>query len=151
MLHELRVSATAQQILDLGREMTMESRFARLGFDETLARAFAEKILALPAVIGYGLITPEGELVGMIVGTCSAALPWTDAMVAQQTLLYITPRQRSPWQAAKLIETFVEEAKRRGARDITFSNGTGYQPERVGKLFEICGLPRIGGLYALEV
>lgn len=142
-------SATCEQIVALGREMTMESRFARLGYDDGLAGAHAARMVSL-GYIGFGVFTDDGDLVGFISGVCGAFLPWTPAIVARQHLLYITPAHRAPWLAAKLIQAFVAEAKERGALDIVLENGTGYEPERVGKLFEICGGTRVGGLYAWE-
>lgn len=150
MLHELRVAATAQQIAALGQRMFAESRFSRLGFDRGLADGYAQRIVNDRLFIGFGAFEDQ-ELTGMVVGICGPTLPFTAAVVAHEHLLFIAPEHRSPWLAAKLIQAFIAEAKARGARDITFSNGTGYQPERVGKLFEICGLSRVGGLYVLEV
>jgi GNAT superfamily N-acetyltransferase len=142
--------ATAQQIVDLGREMTMESRFARLGYVDELALAHAQCMLTAPHFIGFGLFSDAFDLVGFISGVCGATLPWTPAVVSHQHLLYITPKHRGPWAAAKLIQAFLDEARARGSVDDTFSNGTGYEPERVGRLFEICGLSHVGGLYVKE-
>lgn len=150
-LKPLHAAATSEQIVALGREMSMESRFARLGYDGGMAAAHARRMLTDLAYIGFGLFTADDELVGMVSGACGVHLPFTRAIVAHQQLLYIAPEHRAPWQAAKLIHAFIAEARERGARDITFSNGTGYEPERVGKLFEICGLSRVGGLYVMEV
>lgn len=149
-IHELRVAATHQQISALGQRMFAESRFSRLGFDHGLAEGYAQRILSDPVYISYGSFI-GGELVGMVVGICGATLPFSASIVAHEHLLFVAPEHRTPWLAAKLIQAFVTESKRRGARDITFSNGTGYEPDRVGKLFEVCGLARVGGLYVLEV
>lgn len=149
MIRPLRGHATPEQIVSLGFEMAMESRFARLGYDADMAAAHALRMLD-DACIGFGLFDGDA-LVGMISGTCGAHLPFSRAVVAHQQLLFIAPASRGPWIAAKLIQAFIDEARARGARDITFSNGTGYEPERVGRLFEICGLSRVGGLYVMEV
>lgn len=149
MIKPLHAGATPEQIVALGREMTMESRYARMGYDDALATEHAMRMLSLYA-IGFGVFTEDGELVGFISGTCGAFLPWTRAVVARQQLLYIAPQHRAPWLAAKLIQAFVAEARERGAVDIVLENGTGYEPDRVGKLFEICGGRPVGGLYAWE-
>lgn len=149
MILPLRGNASVLQIVDLGREMAMESRFARLGYDLQKAAGHAHRMLTDPTFIGFGLFE-GGDLVGFISGTCGEHLPFSRAVVSNQQLLYITPAHRGPWLAAKLIQAFLDEASARRSLDDTFSNGTGYEPERVGKLFEICGLSRIGGLYARE-
>jgi GNAT superfamily N-acetyltransferase len=149
VIRSLRAFATSAQVVTLGREMAMESRFARLGYDDERAAAHALRMLTDPAYIGYGVFE-GGDLVGFISGTCGRHLPFSDAIVAHQQLLFISPSHRAPFLAARLIQAFIADARARGARDITFSNGTGYEPERVGKLFEICGLSRVGGLYVME-
>lgn len=148
-IRPLHAGATVAQIVALGREMTMESRYGRLGYEDEMAAMHATRMLSLD-YIGFGAFTDSGDLVGFISGVCGAFLPWTRAIAARQQLLYITPPHRAPWLAAKLIKAFVDEAKRRGALDIVMENGTGYQPARVGKLFEICGGAPVGGLYAWE-
>lgn len=150
MIKPLRDNATVDQIVAIGREMTVESRFARLGYDGALAAAHAQRMLTEPHFVGYGRFTDDGALVGFISGVCGVFLPWTRAVVAHQHLLFVSPEHRSPWMAARLIQAFIAEARARGARDINFSNGTGYEPERVGHLFEVCGLQRVGGLYVME-
>lgn len=148
-LDALSGRATPEQIVALGREMTMESRFARLGYVDELAGAHAHRMLTDPMFIGFGLFADD-DLVGFISGVCGQTLPWTRAVVAHQHLLYIQPAHRSPWACARLVQAFLQEASARGSVDATFSNGTGYEPDRVGKLFEICGLSRVGGLYVKE-
>ena len=148
---ELRGAASPEQVVSLGLEMAMESRYARLGYDDEMAGGHARRMLSDPAFIGYGCFDDDGSLFGFVSGVCGSFLPFTRAIAARQQLLYIAPNQRSPWLAAKLVQTFIDEAKRRGAVDIMFENGTGYEPDRVGKLFEICGLSRVGGLYVMEV
>lgn len=150
LIKPLRGSATAEMIVDIGERMCAESRFARLGYDRELAEAFALRILRDPLFIGFGYFTTLGQLLGMAVGTCGPTLPFSREIVANEQLLFIDKGHRAAHAAAKLINAFVEEAILRGARDITFSNGTGYQADRVGKLFEFCGLSRVGGLYVME-
>lgn len=137
-------------IVELGRRMCAESRFDRLGYDDDLAEGFALRILQDPAMIGLGYFDTLGNLLGMVVGLCGATLPFSRSVVAHEHLLFIDKPHRAPHAAAKLIYAFLDEARLRGARDITFSNGTGYEPDRVGKLFEICGGTRVGGLYVWE-
>ena len=149
MILPLRGNAMPEQIVALGREMTMESRFARLGYVDELATAHAQRMLTEPQFIGFGIFIDAG-LVGFISGVCGAFLPWTRAIVAHQHLLFISRAHRAPRLACRLVEMFLEEARARGSLDDSFSNGTGYEPERVGKLFEICGLSRVGGLYVRE-
>lgn len=145
----LKGNVVERQIVALGRRMFEESRFARLGFSDPLATAYARRMLSDPMHISLGLFDGR-ELAGLAVGACGVVLPFSAAVVAQEHLLYIAPECRSSGGARPLIQAFSEEARGRGARDLMFSNGTGVEPERVGRLFESCGLSRVGGLYVKE-
>lgn len=150
----LKGNVVERQIVALGRRMFEESRFARLGFSDPLATAYARRMLSDPMHISLGAFhRPEmaqAQLVGLAVGVCGVVLPFSAAVVAQEHLLYIAPEFRSGGLARQLIFAFADEARARGARDLMFSNGTGVEPERVGRLFESCGLSRVGGLYVKE-
>ena len=147
---DFREAGRADQIVELGRRMFAESRFARLGFDADLAEAYAQRMVLDPLSIAFGAYKDDA-MVGMVVGMCGASLPFTRSPIANQHLLYIAPEYRRGTVATKLIRAFIAEAKSRGARDITFSNGTGYESYRVGKLFQACGLSQVGGIYVQEV
>jgi GNAT superfamily N-acetyltransferase len=119
------------------------------GFDADLAATYARRICSDPVAVGSGAFD-GAALVGFITGICGATLPFTRSVVAIQHLLYVTPPHRRQWLAGKLVWSFIDEARARGARDITMSTGTGCEPEAVGKLFEICRLAHVGGIYVME-
>lgn len=138
------------EILELGEAMFEESRFSHLDFDVELAYKYGlawmvgEEYLFIGAFEG-------GQLVGMIAGECGAVLPFSSSIISNEHIFYVKPEFRGTKAAPKLIRVYVEESLRRGAKDIVFTNGTGYQPEKVGQLFEACGLKQVGGLYILEM
>lgn len=138
--------ASVSDIILLGERMFKESRFSKLEFSFEKAKRYAFDVLTNPEYISVGAFFKR-ELVGMILGDCGDVLPFTHDSVATEHLLYVDPGFREVRVAFTLIQQFIAQAKERGAKDIIFSNGTGYEPERVGKLFERCGMTKVGGIY----
>lgn len=128
--------------------MFEESRFSKLSADKMKLWNHVESILADAHFLALGALD-EGVLCGMCIGVCGQILPFTRDRVATQHYLYLLPEYRGGDTAPCLIQAFISEAKSRGAKDIVFSNGYGGGPDKVGKLFERCGLTLIGGVYTL--
>lgn len=145
----LRGRATVGNVAALGHTMFSESRFAVLGFSVDKAIAYADKIVNDPLFVSIGAF--EGEsLVGMCVGICGNILPFSCSTVSTQHLFYILQEHRGGKTAYALVNAFIEESAKRGAKDVMFSNGTGYEPEKVDRLYKFCGLSPVGGVYCLE-
>lgn len=140
-------NVTAPELMELAKEMLAESRFARLGADRDKLFFHVSDILTRESWIAFGLFHGD-NLCGMAIGLCGEILPFTASRVATEHYLYLQPRHRGAAGAAWLVNSFVAEARRRGARDIVLSNGFGGDPDKVGKLFESCGATRIGGIYS---
>lgn len=134
------------QLAVLARKMLEESRFAPLGCDEDRLFFHLSTILTSPQSLAFGAFDNE-VLCGMAIGICGAVLPFSAAIVATEHYLFLLPTYRGAREGAALLGAFVEEARRRGAKDIVLSNGYGGDPDKIGKLFERCGAVRIGGIY----
>lgn len=145
----LKGNTDIDSIVELGKVMFYESRFARLGFDEEKARKYARNMLESGLLVCFGAFF-DGKLGGMVVGICGDTLPFTSAVVANEHLLFVTPEHRNSSAATRLGKAFLAETLKLGSKDTTFSNGTGYQPIRVGRMFESWGLSQVGGLYVKE-
>lgn len=153
MTYELEIkplqgNVSPDALLGLARLMIAESRFARLGVDETRLHFHIVDILTQPQSLAFGAFD-LGVLCGMAIGVCGTILPFTSAVVATEHYLFLTPAYRGGREAGKLVHAFIQEARARGAQDVVLSNGYGGDPDKVGKLFERCGLTRIGGIYSL--
>lgn len=140
-------TATEADLVHLGRAMFLESRFAPLGFDFDKATAMAQRVLSEPGFISFGAYD-RNRLEGFCIGELGPLHPFSSALVADEFLLYLSPKFRGDGSAKDLALHFIAEARRRGARDITFSNGTGFDPERVHQFYLNLGLTHIGGVYS---
>ena len=140
---------TTDELMELALLMIEESRFAKLGVDRDKLFFHVSDILTSNRWIALGAFSGH-SLCGMAIGVCGEVLPFTSSTVATEHYLFIEKGYRGGLGAPALVQGFVAEAKRRGARDIVLSNGYGGDPDKVGALFERCGLVRIGGIYTVE-
>lgn len=143
----LRGNTSSEELLVLAKAMHAESRFARFPFDEELGRDCVQKIFFGYTSLAIGAFD-LGVLSGVCTGVCGDILPITKSILASQHYLFLYPVYRSGGTAGKLVQAFIQEAKRRGAEDVVFSNGYGGS-EKVDQLFELNGLTRLGGIYSL--
>lgn len=137
------------QLTTLAHEMIEESRFSRLGADGDKLFFHVSNILTNPQSLAFGAFD-NGVLCGMAIGVCGDVLPFSAAVVATEHYLFLRKPYRGGKTAYQLVRAFIAGALHRGARDVILSNGYGGDPDKVGKLFELCGCARIGGIYSLE-
>jgi GNAT superfamily N-acetyltransferase len=133
-------------LVELGRAMHFESRYARFDFDP------AKYATVLAHVIPQGLTfiaEQDGEVIGVFVGVLDSMFFGHD-IVARDLLTYVAPERRGR-AGVGLIREYVRRAKALGAADIHIGVSTGLQPERTGRLYERLGFSHIGGGYAMEV
>ena len=147
---DFREAGHPGQIVALCHRMVAESRVARLGFGDELPAAYAQRAILDPLFIAFGAFD-GATMVGMVVGTCGATLPFTSAVVASDHALYVLPAYRGAGLERELISAFITEARARGAREIMFSNWIGYEPEHVSGLLEAHGLSCVGGVHTKEL
>lgn len=148
-IQPLKGTVTREELIALAELMIGESRFAFLGVDEDRLFFHVDSILTNPESLAFGAFD-LGVLCGMAIGVCGKVLPFTSAVVATEHYLYLKPQYRGGKDAWPLIRAFIAEARQRGARDVIFSNGFGGDPTKVEKLFEKCGLVRVGSIFTLE-
>ena len=143
---DMKVAATLDQFADLGRLMFEESRFRPHGFDRAAMLEYAQGVYRSSEGVALGAFDGPA-LVGMCIGACGAILIGSRATLAAAHLLFVAPPYRGGFAAPRLIRSFIQHARARGAQNITFSTSTGVAPERTGRLFKACGLSPIGSVY----
>lgn len=133
-------------LVELGRRMHFESRYARFDFDPQKYAAVLTHVI--PQGLTF-LVEQDGEVTGVFVGVLDSVFFGRD-IVARDLLTYVTPERRGR-AGVGLIREYVRRAKAAGAVDIHIGVSTGLQPARVGRLYERLGFGHIGGGYAMEV
>lgn len=144
----LQGAVTTEELLQVAHLMFSESRFANLGVAEDKLFLHVHDILTNPQWLAFGAFE-KGVLCGMVIGLCGAVLPFSSAVVATEHYLYLRQEYRGGKESWALVKAFIAGAKHRGAKDVIFSNGYGGDPTKVERLFEKCGLIRIGSIFTL--
>ncbi len=133
-------------MLDLGIVMHRESGY----------RDYPLSIDKLHSVLLYAITSPDGlcitavsetgEVVGGFIGGFNEHW-FGHTRVAYDLALFLHPDHRGGSAGVRLLKKAFEVAKERGAVDMIVSNSTGYETERVEKLYEFVGMTRLGGVY----
>jgi hypothetical protein len=144
---DLRTAEAADipALVELGRLMHRESRYARFDFDPFKYSA------VLRAVIPQGVTfvaEQGGELVGAFVGRVDSHF-FSDTKIASDLLAYVAPTHRGS-TGVQLIREYKRRAKALGVVEVYLGVSAGILPERVERLYECEGFVRVGGSYVLE-
>lgn len=107
----------------------------------------------------HSLINGQGvifvaEVSGEVVGGMAGGIidQWfSNDLIAYDYSLFIEPSKRSGITAIRLIRTFQEWAKLKGAKQLHMGIGTGVGVEGTTRLYESQGLRKIGPLLMMEI
>ena len=128
--------------------MHAESKYRCYNFDPLkLANTISELIevkkgIALVAVV-------QGKIVGGLIGYLAEHYFGCD-LAAYGLALFIDAEHRNGMVGPRLIKQYVAHARDKGASEIVFSNTTGYEMERVGRLFLRLGFSHDGYVFSLN-
>lgn len=89
----------------------------------------------------------KGHAVGMLWAACAPILPWSLAVIAVDTVVYVDPAYRGTRHGLELIRYYEAWAEERGAREIRLSVGSGIHEEKTGKLYSKLGYEHLGTQY----
>lgn len=134
-------------LVEMGREMHSESRFARYNFNPQ------KYAVLLQTVIPQGLTfvaEEEGKVVGAFVGGIAPHF-FGDDLFAYDFLTYVAPAHRGKATGVRLIKRYINIAKAMGIEDIHVGVSAGIATERTARLYEMLGFVCIGGGYVLDV
>ncbi len=132
------------RVLDMCLDMHQESRYSNYALDWKKIREQFVAIMNAPH--GIFLITDNGFLLGAV-----AEYWFGPAKYAFELLLYVKPEARGSSEAPTLVKAYAAAAKALGAVDIHVENSTGYESEKVERLFAKLGFTRVGGNFIMEV
>lgn len=144
---ELRTARMADipALVELGRQMHGESRYARYEFNPVkyagVLRAVIPQGLTFVAEIG-------GGIVGVFVGAVESHF-FGDSKMSRDLLVYVVPAHRGRIGAG-LIREYKRRAKAIGVLEVYLGISAGILPERTERLYELEGFNRVGGSYVLE-
>lgn len=135
------------RLVDLGRVMHSESRFACIEFVPAKLEATLRSVIATGGVF---VAERDGVVIGGFAGVVVEYFFSTDRM-ACDLAIFVEPNKRGGFAAAALISAFKVWARRQGAKRIELGVSTGVHADKTGALFERLGLTREGALYTGEL
>ena len=143
------VHGDINQFIELGREMHAESIFHVYDFDEAKLRSYIEMLIDQDWGIALALVDGNktvGGFLGVIVEHWFGKDKW-----ASDVALFVAAEHRSGRAGLQLLHAYVDEAKRSGANQVVMANSTGYEPDRVARLFGKAGLKQVGYVMSMHV
>jgi GNAT superfamily N-acetyltransferase len=136
------------RLLELGRQMHAESRFALLPFDDSKVRGLFENLIG-----GAGIIfvyKREAEIVGF--GLFSTGeIFFGHSLLAFELGVFILPEYRGGMGAVRIIGAARQWAIERGAVMLDLGITTGVTEDRSGRFYESMGAQRVGALFSMDL
>lgn len=132
-----------EQIYNLLLEMHEETFFKVLEVDKNETISFIKRLLANEGFISIKGLNPVKGIM------LAEAYPhfFTHDIIAVDHVIYVTKDARKQGIAKEMVEEYIDWAKAKNAKMIMVGSSTGF--DGADKLFESCGLKKIGANYGL--
>lgn len=137
------------RMVQIGTTMHEESSYRTYGFDPMkVAQTLTYNIKSDAGVSVVAEV--DGEIVGGMIGYITQHYFGPDK-VALDMALFILPEHRKGMLAVRILKAWIEEAKSLGANQISISNSTGVEIDKVKSLYEMVGFKQVGYVFHMGV
>lgn len=142
--------ADIARLLELGEAMHAESRYRVLPWSRDKVHRLLAWLIEIPD--GFAMVAERnGEVVGGFIG--AVCEHWcTDAMMASDYALFISPERRGGIAARRLVRAYTDWATARGVPPTLINIGitTGVNVESSSRLMQTCGYADAGRLFEYQ-
>lgn len=136
------------RLIELGTLLHATTSYSTMSFCPDKSAAFLHELINGQGVVFVAEV--RGEVVGGMAG--GVVDQWfSNDLIAYDYSLFVEPSKRNGVIAIRLIQTFKEWAKLKGAKQIYMGIGTGVSVEGTTRLYESQGLRSIGPLLMMEI
>ncbi|NMX27106.1 GNAT family N-acetyltransferase [Pseudomonas sp. WS 5406] len=136
------------RLIELGTLLHSTTSYSTMSFCPVKSAAFLHELINGQGVVFVAEV--RGEVVGGMAG--GVIDQWfSNDLIAYDYSLFVEPSKRNGVIAVRLIQTFKEWAKLKGAKQIYMGIGTGVSVEGTTRLYESQGLRNIGPLLMMEI
>jgi GNAT superfamily N-acetyltransferase len=136
------------RLIELGTLLHATSSYSTMNFCPDKSAAFLHELINGQGVVFVAEV--RGEVVGGMAG--AVAEQWfSNDLIAYDYSIFVEPSKRNGVIAVRLIQTFQEWARIKGAKQIYMGIGTGVSVEGTTRLYESQGLRNIGPLLMMEI
>lgn len=142
------IHSDVPRLVELAILLHATSDYSKMSFCPDKTGGFFHELIN-----GQGVIF-VAEAGGEIVGGMAGAVvdQWfSNELIAYDYSLFVEPSKRGGIHAVRLIQTFKEWARIKGATQIYMGIGTGVNVESTTRLYESQGLRNIGPLLMMEI
>lgn len=136
------------RILELAREMHLESRFAQYEFSDFRLQHTMTDIINSETGIAI-VFEQDGEIIGGIAAYVFAQY-FGYTLAAQDLVFFITKEARGGSAYLKIMKEYIKQAKEKGAEDILIGVSAGIKTEKIDALYKRMGFTEIGHIYKYE-
>lgn len=134
-----------QWIVALGADMQQESpRFSQLGYDRKKVASLLQTLIDANDGLVLVVDTPSG-VVGMLMGFVAEQF-FSNAVTAQELVVYVAPEHRGGTAAMRMVKTFEAWAFDHGAQEIVLGVSTEVDASRTAGLYQRLGYQPSGHL-----
>jgi len=136
------------RLIELGTLLHATSSYSTMNFCPDKSAAFLHELINGPGVVFVAEV--RGEVVGGMAGAVTEQW-FSNDLIAYDYSIFVEPSKRNGVIAVRLIQTFKEWARIKGAKQIYMGIGTGVSVEGTTRLYESQGLRNIGPLLMMEI
>lgn len=136
------------RLIELGTLLHATTSYSTMSFCPDKSAAFLHELINGQGVVFVAEV--RGEVVGGMAGAVTDQW-FSNDLIAYDYSLFVEPSKRNGVIAVRLIQTFKEWAKLKGAKQIYMGIGTGVSVEGTTRLYESQGLRNIGPLLMMEI
>ncbi len=138
-------------IVEMGRELAAESRFAPYGFNQAKSIQVTETMVSNSASACILVAErADGEIVGVLAGYITEFF-FCDAKVAQDRWFYVYKQHRGSPAAVKLLLAFRRWAENRGAHELNLNMSVAIDMGRFNRLMTRMGFSVVGSNFSLPL
>jgi GNAT superfamily N-acetyltransferase len=136
------------RLVELATLLHATSDYSKMSFCPDKTGAFLHELINGAGVVFVAEV--GGEVVGGMAG--GIVDQWfSHDLIAYDYSIFVEPSKRNGVSAIRLIQTFKEWAKIKGAKQIHMGIGTGVNVEGTTRLYESQGLRNVGPLLMMEI
>lgn len=136
------------RLIELGTLLHATTSYSTMNFCPDKSATFLHELINGQGVVFVAEV--RGEVVGGMAGAVTDQW-FSNDLIAYDYSLFVEPSKRNGVIAVRLIQTFKEWAKLKGAKQIYMGIGTGVSVEGTARLYESQGLRNIGPLLMMEI
>lgn len=140
--------ADIPRLVELGVIMHATTNYSHLQYSHEKVATFLASLISGMGVVFVAEVS--GEVVGAICGAVTEQW-FNDDLVAYEYCVFIEPSKRQGFIAMRLVLTFQEWAKIKGAKQIHFGVTTGPGSAAIARLYSRMGFKFNGPLMKMEV